>query len=120
MTNPRRGNGEGDVSQQAETHPTKTPASTQHSLEPIERYAPWSSAGEKPYRAALYSYRDMCGLQAAQAEGWPHHVFKTAEDLAGDWIWRRASEDELRHVAKAVGRMIQAGIELVQGGVRNA
>jgi hypothetical protein len=59
-------------------------------------------------------------VQAAQAEGWPYEVFKTAEHIAGDWVWRRASEAELRCVAKAVGRMIQAGIELVQGGISDA
>jgi hypothetical protein len=86
----------------------------------IDLYAPWAGDSEKALRARLYDSRDQCGARAARTEGWTHHLFKTAEELAADWVWRRAGEEELRRVANAVVRMIQAGTELEQAGSPNA
>ena len=83
-------------------------------------WAPWCTETERALRARLYRSRDICGARAARSDGWTYLVFKTGEDLAADYIWRRATEDELLRVANAVGRMIQSGTELEQGGLADA
>lgn len=86
----------------------------------VELYAPWAGDSEKALRARLYDSRDQCGARAARTDGWTHHLFKIAEELAAEWVWRRAKEEELRRVANAVVRMIQAGTELEQAGIADA
>lgn len=86
----------------------------------IDLYAPWAGDSEKAVRARLYDSRNMCGARAARTEGWTSHIFKTAEELAADWVWRRAHEEELRRVTNAVTRIIQAGTELEQGRLGDA
>ena len=86
----------------------------------IDLYAPWAGDSEKAVRARLYDSRNMCGARAARTEGWTSHIFKTAEELAADWVWRRAPEEELRRVANAITRIIQAGTELEQGRLGDA
>jgi hypothetical protein len=86
----------------------------------IGLYAPWAGDSEKAVRARLYRGRDICGARAARTEGWTSHIFKTAEELAADWVWRPASEETLRRVANAVAWMIRAGTELEQGDLGDA
>jgi len=81
----------------------------------VDHYAPWSAPSEKALRARLYSSRDICGAHAARTEGWTREVWKTAEDLAADTVWRRAPETELHAIADAVARMIQAATRLEEG-----
>ena len=86
----------------------------------VDTWAPWSTDGERAQRLRLYKSRDIAGARAARSQGWTHHVFQTAEELAGDYVWRRSTEEELRRVANAVGRMIQSGTELEQRGLGDA
>ena len=87
----------------------------------IDLYAPWAGDSEKAIRARLYRGRDMCGARAARTHGWTSYVYKTAEELATDWVWRRgANEEELRRAANAVAWMIRAGTELEQVGLVDA
>jgi hypothetical protein len=86
----------------------------------VDTWAPWSTAGERAQRLRLYQSRDICGARAARTDGWTHLVFKAAEELAGDYVWRRSTEAELRCVADSIVRMIQSGVELEHGGIRDA
>jgi hypothetical protein len=86
----------------------------------VDVWAPWSTEGERAQRLRLYKSRNICGARAARTDGWTHLVFKAAEELAGDYVWRRAPEAELRCVADAIVRMIQSGVQLEQGGLGNA
>ncbi len=81
----------------------------------VDLHAPWASASEKALRARLYKARDLCGAHAARTEGWTHCIWKTAEDLAADTIWRRMPEAELHAIADAVVRMVQAARRLEEG-----
>jgi hypothetical protein len=83
----------------------------------VDIYAPWADHGEKALRARLYRSRDICGAHAARTTGWTHHIWKTAEDMAADTVWRRCTLDELRAFADAVARMIQSARRLEDGGV---
>ncbi len=82
----------------------------------VDLGAPWAGASEKALRARLYRSRDICGAHAARTEGWARHIWRTAEDLAADTVWRRAPEAELHAIADAVARMIQAATRLAEGG----
>ena len=121
MRNPHAGSGAGTSDQLARRDEVSTREDPSIQLRhEVDTWAPWSTEAERAQRLRLYKSRDICGAHAARAAGWTHHVFKTAEEIAGEWIWRRASDDELRRVANAVGRMIQAGAELEQGSFRDA
>lgn len=116
----RPGEGTGSVVHCGERRePNRNSPSTQPHHE-VDTWAPWSSAGERAQRLRLYKSRDIAGAHAARSEGWTHHVFKTAEQLAGKYVWSRATEEDLRRVANAVGRMIQSGTELEQSGLGDA
>ena len=78
----------------------------------VDCWAPWSTAGERAQRLRLYTARDVAGARAARTQGWTHEVFKTAEHIAGGWLWSRGSEYELKTVADALVRMFQAGVAL--------
>ena len=84
--------------------------------DPITTFAPWSSDGEKALRARLYKARDLAGAHAARTTGWIQCIWKTAEDLAADTVWRRVEDAELRATAEAVVRMIQAARSLEDAG----
>ena len=84
--------------------------------DPITTHAPWSSDREKALRARLYKARDLAGAHAARTNGWTQCIWKTAEDLAADTVWRRVDDAELRATANAVVRMIQAARELEEAG----
>jgi len=85
-------------------------------MDAISVFAPAAADAEKALRARLYRSRDICGANAARADGWAQHIWRTAEDLAADTVWRRAPETELHAIADAVARMIQAASRLAEGG----
>ncbi len=83
----------------------------------VDLHAPWASASEKALRARLYKARDICGSRAERTVGWTHCIWKTAEQLAADTVWRRANEAELHAIADALVRMVQAARRLEEGQV---
>jgi hypothetical protein len=87
---------------------------------PVSVFAPWSTQGQHAQRLRLYKARDIAGARAARSQGWTAEVFRGAEQIASDWIWSRASEDELRAVANVVLRLFQAGAALEQVESGNA
>jgi hypothetical protein len=86
----------------------------------VDLHAPWAGPTEQALRTRLYRSRDICGARAACTEGWTHCIFKTAEEIAADCIWRRVDPDELRATADAIGFMILAGTRRIEAGLGNA
>lgn len=86
-------------------------------IDAVAMFAPWCDDAERALRSRIYRSRDICGAHAARTEGWKHHIWKTAEELAGDIIWRRTGEAELRAIADAVVRLIEAARILEEGRV---
>lgn len=78
----------------------------------LDKWAPGDTTGQRAQRRRLYDGRNIAGARASRSRGWTAEVFRAAEHIAGDWVWSRRGEDELKAVADAMRHLFMAGTTL--------
>lgn len=75
-------------------------------LDPISVFADWSSDAERPLRQRIHRARDKACACANRSKHIRARVlYREAAGLASDWVFRRASVEDLQEVIAALARL---------------
>lgn len=77
----------------------------ENELHPVDVFADWSSDAERPLRLRIYKARDKLMARANRSRhGRARQFYWMGTQLAADWVFARATVDELREILAALSR----------------
>lgn len=72
---------------------------------PVDIFARCESEGERPLRVRIHRARDRLVARATHSTHWrARSIYWWAADLATDWVFARASIDQLEDILAALSR----------------
>jgi len=75
-------------------------------LDPITVFAPWAGPEERALRVRIHRARDRAQARAGRSKhGRARTLYWLSAQLAGDWVFSRASADDLNDILAALSRL---------------
>ena len=75
-------------------------------LHAVDIYAPWCASFERQLRIRVHRARDIAQARACRSKhGRARSLYWMAAQMAGDWVFRRAPNEDLEEILAALSRL---------------
>ena len=84
-------------------------ATQRNSVAAVTHFAPWAGDDERALRVRVHRARDIAQARACRSKhGRARSVYWIAAQMAGDWVFARAPNDDLQCILETLSRLFLA------------